>query len=178
MASDPDQRSAHYFDDEPEVASARKRIEVTLPDGSFTMETDTGVFSHGRVDVGTKFLLLEAPELPERGDLLDLGCGSGPIALTMARRRPDCRVWAVDVNARARRLTHDNAVALGLSNVTVASPDEFAAALGRAAGVATVPQRDRWLVRASDATILADALEATKRPVNSKLRIEVDPARI
>lgn len=124
MASDPDQRSAHYFDDEPEVASARKRIEVTLPDGSFTMETDTGVFSHGRVDAGTKFLLLEAPELPERGDLLDLGCGSGPIALTMARRRPDCRVWAVDVNARARRLTHDNAVALGLSNVTVASPDE------------------------------------------------------
>ncbi|MFM8848734.1 MAG: hypothetical protein ACKOHN_11935, partial [Actinomycetota bacterium] len=55
---------------------------------------------------------------------------------------------------------------------------EFVAALGRAAGVATVPQRDRWLVRASDATILADALEATKRPVNSKLRIEVDPARI
>jgi len=45
----------------------------------------------------------------------------------MARRRPDCRVWAVDVNARARRLTHDNAVALGLSNVTVASPDEVPA---------------------------------------------------
>lgn len=124
MTSDPDHPYQHYFSEEPEVESARKRIEVTLPDGSFEMETDTGVFSHGRVDAGTKFLLLEAPELPERGDLLDLGCGAGVIALTMARRRPECRVWAVDVNARARRLTSDNAATLGLRNVTVAAPEE------------------------------------------------------
>lgn len=124
MTSDPDHPNQHYFSEEPEVESARKRIAVTLPDGSFDMETDTGVFSHGRVDAGTKFLLLEAPELPERGDLLDLGCGAGVIALTMARRRPECRVWAVDVNARARRLTSDNAASLGLRNVTVAAPEE------------------------------------------------------
>ncbi len=124
MTSDPDHPNQHYFSEEPEVESARKRIAVTLPDGSFEMETDTGVFSHGRVDAGTKFLLLEAPELPERGDLLDLGCGAGVIALTMARRRPECRVWAVDVNARARRLTSDNAATLGLRNVTVAAPEE------------------------------------------------------
>lgn len=124
MTCDPDHPNQHYFSEEPEVESARKRIAVTLPDGSFEMETDTGVFSHGRVDAGTKFLLLEAPELPERGDLLDLGCGAGVIALTMARRRPECRVWAVDVNARARRLTSDNAASLGLRNVTVAAPEE------------------------------------------------------
>ena len=124
MTCDPDHPNQHYFSEEPEVESARKRIEVALPDGSFEMETDTGVFSHGRVDAGTKFLLLEAPELPERGDLLDLGCGAGVIALTMARRRPECRVWAVDVNARARRLTSDNAATLGLRNVTVAAPEE------------------------------------------------------
>jgi 16S rRNA (guanine1207-N2)-methyltransferase len=124
MSRDPDHPNQHYFSEEPEVESARKRIEVTLPDGSFHMETDTGVFSHGRVDSGTKFLVLEAPPLPESGDVLDLGCGSGVIALTMARRRPNCRVWAVDVNARARRLTNDNALALGLSNVRVAAPDD------------------------------------------------------
>lgn len=124
MTCDPDHPNQHYFSEEPEVESARKRIEVTLPDGSFEMETDTGVFSHGRVDAGTKFLLLEAPELPTTGDLLDLGCGAGVIALTMARRRPECRVWAVDVNARARRLTSDNATTLGLRNVTVAAPEE------------------------------------------------------
>jgi 16S rRNA G1207 methylase RsmC len=115
---------AHYFNEDPEVPSARKRIDVSLPDGSFSIETDTGVFSHGRVDSGTKVLLMEAPALPASGNVLDLGCGSGPIALTMARRAPGCGVWAVDINERARQLTRDNAAALGLANVTVASPEE------------------------------------------------------
>ena len=115
---------AHYFNEDPEVPSARKRIDVSLPDGSFSIETDTGVFSHGRVDSGTKVLLIEAPALPASGNVLDLGCGSGPIAMTMARRSPESSVWAVDVNERARQLTRDNASALGLTNITVASPDE------------------------------------------------------
>ena len=115
---------AHYFNEDPEVPSARKRIDVSLPDGSFSIETDTGVFSHGRVDSGTKVLLMEAPALPASGLVLDLGCGAGPIAMTMARRSPESSVWAVDVNERARQLTRDNASALGLTNVTVASPDE------------------------------------------------------
>jgi 16S rRNA G1207 methylase RsmC len=115
---------AHYFNEDPEVPSARKRIDVSLPDGSFSIETDTGVFSHGRVDSGTKVLLMEAPVLPASGHVLDLGCGAGPIAMTMARRSPESSVWAVDVNERARQLTRDNASALSLTNVTVASPDE------------------------------------------------------
>jgi 16S rRNA G1207 methylase RsmC len=115
---------AHYFNEDPDVPSARKRIDVSLPDGSFSIETDTGVFSHGRVDSGTKVLLMVAPALPTSGNVLDLGCGSGPIAMTMARRSPSCAVWAIDVNVRARQLTRDNASALGLTNVTVATPDE------------------------------------------------------
>jgi len=115
---------AHYFNEDPEVPSARKRIDVSLSDGSFSIETDTGVFSHGRVDSGTKVLLMEAPALPTSGHVLDLGCGAGPIAMTMARRSPESSVWAVDVNERARLLTRDNASALSLTNVTVASPDE------------------------------------------------------
>ena len=115
---------AHYFNEDPEVPSARKRIDVSLPDGSFSIETDTGVFSHGRVDSGTKVLLMEAPALPVTGNVLDLGCGAGPIAMTMARRSPECAVWAVDINERARQLTRDNASSLGLTNVTVATPDE------------------------------------------------------
>jgi len=115
---------AHYFNEDPEVPSARKRIDVSLPDGSFSIETDTGVSSHGRVDSGTKVLLMEAPALPASGHVLDLGCGAGPIAMTMARRSPESSVWAVDVNERARQLTRDNASALGLTNVTVVSPDE------------------------------------------------------
>ena len=115
---------AHYFNEDPEVPSARKRIDVSLPYGSFSIETYTGVFSHWRVDSGTKVLLMEAPALPASGNVLDLGCGAGPIAMTMARRSPESSVLAVYVNERARQLTRDNASALGLTNITVASPDE------------------------------------------------------
>ena len=58
------------------------------------------------------------------GDLLDLGCGAGPIALTMARRSPDATVWAVDVNARARELCRRNAERNALTNVRVVAPDD------------------------------------------------------
>ena len=114
----------HYFNAEPEVASARRTIELSLADGTFSIQTDTGVFSHGRVDAGTKVLLMEAPALPAQGTFLDLGCGAGPMAMTMARRSPQSSVWAIDVNERARQLTRDNATSLMLTNVTVSSPDD------------------------------------------------------
>jgi len=114
----------HYFNTEPEVASARRTIEVSLADGTFSIQTDTGVFSHGRVDAGTKVLLMEAPALPATGTFLDLGCGAGPMAMTMARRSPQSSVWAIDVNERARQLSRDNATSLALTNVTVTSPDD------------------------------------------------------
>jgi 16S rRNA G1207 methylase RsmC len=56
--------------------------------------------------------------------LLDLGCGAGPIAITLARRAPGARVWAVDVNERARALCAANAERNGLTNVTVAAPGD------------------------------------------------------
>ena len=42
-------------------------------------------------------------------------------------RRPSATVWAVDVNARARELTVDNAVALGHTNLRVLAPDDVPA---------------------------------------------------
>ena len=116
--------TSHYFSDEQDVPSSPRRISVDLPDTSFEMSTDTGVFSHGRLDAGTKILLVEAPSLTATGTFLDLGCGAGAIALTMARRAPGADVWAVDVNTRARALTATNATALGLTNIRVAAPDE------------------------------------------------------
>ena len=113
----------HYFAERPAVASAPGDVELALPDVHLRLATDRGVFSHGRIDAGTKLLLLRVPT-PPAGDLLDLGCGAGPIALTMAHRCPDATVWAVDVNERARALCAANAAANGIGNVRVAAPDE------------------------------------------------------
>jgi 16S rRNA (guanine1207-N2)-methyltransferase len=114
---------AHYFDERPGVASDITIVDVALPDVAFTMATDRGVFSHGHLDTGTSLLVREAPPPSPTGDLLDLGCGSGAIALTLALRSPAARVWAVDVNARALELTASNAARNGIM-VRTALPDD------------------------------------------------------
>jgi 16S rRNA (guanine1207-N2)-methyltransferase len=113
----------HYFSPEPATPSRPQTVRLDLPDASFALRTDAGVFSSSRVDPGTKVLLAEAPAPPQAGDLLDLGCGYGPIALTLASRAPGATVWAVDVNERARALTSANAATAGLTNVRVAAPE-------------------------------------------------------
>lgn len=96
-----------------------------MPDVELTLTTDRGVFSTDRVDPGTRLLLQEAPSpTVAMGDVLDLGCGYGPIALTLARRAPDVTVWAVDVNERAVGLCAENAVAAGADRVRPVVVDE------------------------------------------------------
>lgn len=102
-----------YFE-EPEVASAPRVVALDLPGLSLNLTADAGVFSASRVDPGTRVLLEDLPAPAVEGDLLDLGCGYGPIALALAARNPGRTVWAVDVNPRAVELTRANAAAAGL----------------------------------------------------------------
>lgn len=116
---------AHYFSERPRAASRPGTVDLVLPDLHLRLETDSGVFSPERVDVGTRVLLETVPPPPRHGDLLDLGCGYGPIALTMAARAPEATVWAVDVNRRAVELTARNAQAAGLDKVRSVHVDEM-----------------------------------------------------
>lgn len=113
-----------YFEEDPTVESAPRDVVWALPDGSLTLTTDRGVFGYDRVDTGTKLLLLKAAPPPPTGNLLDLGCGTGAMAITMARRSPAATIWAVDVNGRARELCALNAARHGTTNVTVLHPDD------------------------------------------------------
>ncbi len=115
---------SHYFDEEPTTDSSPRDVHLSLPDMQLTLTTDRGVFGYDRVDSGTKLLLLQVPSPSATGNLLDIGCGTGAIALTMARRSPAATVWAVDVNERARGLCRDNAERNGIGNVTVCAPDD------------------------------------------------------
>jgi 16S rRNA G1207 methylase RsmC len=116
--------SEQYFDEDPTAVSEPVMVDVTLADTAFVMETDRGVFSRGHLDTATSMLLRADLPIASSGNLLDLGCGAGPIALTMARRSPDATIWALDVNARARELCVRNAERNGLTNIRVAAPDE------------------------------------------------------
>ncbi|ANW21809.1 class I SAM-dependent methyltransferase [Streptomyces clavuligerus] len=119
-----EQGRQHYFSADPGVASRPGQVRVELEDVQLDLRTDSGVFSHSRLDPGTKVLLENAPLPRNRGDILDLGCGYGPIALTFATRRKRLRVWAVDVNERALGLVRENAETARLGNVTACLPDE------------------------------------------------------
>ena len=116
----------HYFEERPTSRSRPGDVVLALPDRRFDLVTDHGVFARDAVDVGTRFLLLDAPR-PDAAPTtaLDLGCGYGPIACTLAHRYPDAHVWAVDVNERARGLCAANADRHELHNITVAAPDEI-----------------------------------------------------
>jgi len=113
----------HYFSDDPAAPATRRRITVPIAGRDADVVTAAGVFSQDGLDLGTRVLLREAPPPPLSGELLDLGCGWGPIALTMALLSPQARVWAVDVNERALDLVRRNAARLGLPNVVAAAPD-------------------------------------------------------
>jgi 16S rRNA (guanine1207-N2)-methyltransferase len=154
-------RSSHYFSRSPDVASRPSTVRLGLPDVSLELRTDRGVFSAARIDPGTRYLLTEAPAPPTGGHLADVGCGYGPIALTLATRSPGATVWAVDVNERALELTRANAAAAGLSNVRVATPNEVPADVRLAALWSNPPVRvgkaalhdllDSWLGRLDSA---------------------------
>jgi 16S rRNA (guanine1207-N2)-methyltransferase len=114
--------SEHYFSASPQVPHRPGLVRVVLPDLYLELETDAGVFSPGRLDPGTRLLLDQAPPPPAAGDLLDLGCGYGPVACVLAARSPGATVWAVDVNERALALCERNAARAGLANVRCVTP--------------------------------------------------------
>ena len=113
-----------YFTERPTVLSRPAEVRLTLADMSLLLRTDRGVFSAERVDPGTKLLLMELPppDAWPAGPVVDVGCGYGPVACTLAVRDPARPVWAVDVNERARELCVANAAAAG-ATVQVVAPD-------------------------------------------------------
>jgi len=117
----------HYFSASPGGAMVPRTISVQLAGRQLDITTANGIFSPERVDTGTQVLLGNVPAPPPGGNLLDLGCGWGPIALTLALESPRATVWAVDVNERALELVRRNAESLGLDNVNAVTPADVPA---------------------------------------------------
>jgi 16S rRNA G1207 methylase RsmC len=151
-------RRGHYFDPQPQSESRPRVVRLRLgADRKLELQADRGVFGSRRVDLGTEVLLKEAPPPPERGEVLDLGAGYGPIAIALARLSPEARFWAVDINQRAVELTRVNAAAAGLRNVVAGVPEDVPADLRFAAIYSNPPVRvgkralhdllELWLVR-------------------------------
>ncbi len=114
----------HYFSAQPAGELSLREFTVELAGAPRRLQTASGVFSPERLDAGTRVLLSNVPAPPPGGNLLDLGCGWGPIALSLALESPHATVWAVDVNERALDLVRRNAHMLGLDHVNAVRPED------------------------------------------------------
>jgi 16S rRNA (guanine1207-N2)-methyltransferase len=108
----------HYFTTHPESETKLGLIRVTLRGSSFEFLTASGVFSKKRVDLGTR-LLIETMVLPEKGFVLDLGCGYGAVGIAAAASNPRLCVIMTDVNMRAVRFAKRNVEINKVNNAEV-----------------------------------------------------------
>jgi 16S rRNA G1207 methylase RsmC len=119
----------HYFSQEPSSPLKPKTIQIPVAGEIVDVTTASGTFSPAQLDFGTEVLIEQMDLAPISGNLLDLGCGWGPIALNLAKLRPNTKVWALDVNTRSVELTQANARNLGISNINAVLPDQVPADL-------------------------------------------------
>lgn len=111
--------SEHYYSNKPQTESKPRQWKFTLRGHTFTFETDAGVFSKSEVDFGSR-VLIDTFEMPEvEGDVLDVGCGYGPIGLSIAKAIPERFVHMMDINTRAIALAEKNAQVNGVQNVRI-----------------------------------------------------------
>jgi 16S rRNA (guanine1207-N2)-methyltransferase len=104
----------------PAIDQLREDIEfdVTLRDRTFHLHSTWGLFSPREVDIGTH-LLLDRIEVKPTDDCLDIGCGYGPIGLTLARLAPEGQTLLVDKDFVAVEFAQKNAKTNAIDNVEV-----------------------------------------------------------
>ncbi len=116
----------HYFDENPEANSLIREISFSLFDKSYTYYTDNGVFSKSKIDEGSYIFLKVLLPLNLTGRILDLGCGYGPIGLTIAQNSKEARVDLADINSRALALASRSSERLNLNKrVTILHSDIY-----------------------------------------------------
>ena len=122
--------SEHYYSQSPSVEHDRQVHTSTIRDTTMQFVTDRGVFSKEGVDFGSK-LLIDSMSLDGKRQILDIGCGYGPIGLYAAKLYPQAKVTLIDINERAVMLSSENAVRNQVHNAKVLQSDRFAQLEGR-----------------------------------------------
>jgi len=100
-----------------QLAALRRpiRFEAELAGRRFRLESTWGLFSPREIDEGTR-LLLDYVDIAPEADCLDLGCGYGPIGLSLAARAPRGQTLMLDKDFIAVEFANRNAMLNGLGN--------------------------------------------------------------
>jgi 16S rRNA (guanine1207-N2)-methyltransferase len=110
---------SHYYTNDSNLSHDIKSFDIKLNHISFKFFTDSGVFSKNYIDFGTK-LLIDSIEINESiKDVIDIGCGYGPIGLFVAKTNPKTYVYMYDINSRAIDLAIKNKNENKIENVEI-----------------------------------------------------------
>lgn len=120
---------SHYYSPNPDLPHQVSRIEYNVANRKLSFLTDAGVFSRQKVDFGSNVLIRTLPTLA--GEVLDLGCGYGPIGISLAVMNPRAQITMVDINKRAVALAQENIRTNGVGNARVLESDGFAKLQGK-----------------------------------------------
>ena len=97
-----------------DATAAAPTVETVLLGCDLRFTTGAGLFSKNRIDDGTRLLIEALPPDHDWRDVLDLGCGYGPIGIAVASRGPKVRVAMADIDPLAVSAARTNA---GLNRV-------------------------------------------------------------
>ncbi|MCI2110972.1 MAG: class I SAM-dependent methyltransferase [Bacilli bacterium] len=103
-----------YFENSDIKETIEYHYFVTLGKDRYDLIGLNGTFSKSGIDKGTEFLLETLYRAPLGNKILDLGCGTGPIGLILAKADPKRRLTMCDVNLRALECAKKNATNLGI----------------------------------------------------------------
>ena len=107
----------HYFENNELLKSNEQVKKVIINNKEFSFTTNNGVFSKKGLDFGTRSLLEMIPVEEINGNVLDFGCGYGPIGIYIASQT-NANVHMIDINRRSLELARKN-VNLNHVNVTI-----------------------------------------------------------
>jgi 16S rRNA (guanine1207-N2)-methyltransferase len=124
MPNLPKTSNDHYFSANPNSAIIWTSFTVRARNIEYELKSASGVFAKKKLDTGTK-LLLDKSLLPDKGKILDLGCGCGVVGITLAKISPKLEIHLVDVNTRAIKVTRENIKLQKLENVKAFQSDIY-----------------------------------------------------
>jgi 16S rRNA (guanine1207-N2)-methyltransferase len=100
------------------------------PDLGVTLCAHGAAFAGPKVDRGTRALLTALPQaVPDAAGAVDLGCGTGLLAVALASARPALSVLATDQSAAAVASTRATVDANGLTGRVTITRDDAASAV-------------------------------------------------
>lgn len=100
---------SHYFINDTNIKNNKRKTEASIREHKFVFWVDNGVFSKKGLDFGTRTLLENLPLNKMTGEILDFGCGYGPIGIVIAKLS-EAKVDMLDVNDRALDLAKQNVI--------------------------------------------------------------------